>query len=226
MRGDGFKEIEPKGSKPKSSKPGKERAKAPEKTPPAKDAPGILKTFKKIFDPQSMSGLTLTLFLITAVVAVLLGFVNSVTAPEIRRRAEETAKEAMTVVLNADEYVRVGESKLYRAQDAGGRLLGFVVQVEPSGYGGKISMMVGVDLQLNVTDVSIMSMSETAGLGTKANDRKFLDQFVGKSVSMKLGEDIDALSGATITSKAVLSGVQDALTQVLQYLADQGGTAG
>ncbi len=219
MRGDGFKEIEPRNKK--TGKPSEEKVKKPGA---AEDKAAPSGGGRRKFDQNSLVGLTVTLFLITAVVAVMLGLVNKVTAPEIQRRAEAAAREAMTVVLPADKYERVGETGLYRAQDSGGRLIGFVAQVEPAGYGGKISMMVGVDLQPNVTGVSIMSMTETPGLGTRAQEPEFLSQFVGKSVSMKLGDGIDALSGATITSKAVLAGVQDALTQVLQYLADEGGT--
>lgn len=219
----GFKEISPKAAAAKKGKAGPPRGKAQE---PSKPAPGGGSALKRIFDPQSVSGLTLTLTLIALAVALLLGLVNQVTAPEIQRIAEEKAREAMAAVLPAHEYVQVEESGIHRAQDADGKLIGFVVQVTPVGYGGDIPMMVGVDLQPHVTGVSIISMSETPGFGSRALEGNFLSQFEGKSVSMKLGEDIDGISGATITTEAIVGGVHDALAAVLQYLAEEGGTGG
>jgi electron transport complex protein RnfG len=95
---------------------------------------------------------------------------------------------------------------------------GFCLQVEPMGFGGAITMIVGVDGQGAVLGVEIVELSETPGLGAKADDVKWLAQYQGASGSLNVVKaatgnpgDITALSGATITSKGVTAGVQTAL---------------
>ena len=98
---------------------------------------------------------------------------------------------------------------VYQADDKG-----YVVEVTPSGFGGTIDMVVGVGTDGTVTGVSIISMSETSGLGANASKESFRSQFVGKSGVLAVSKDggeIDALTGATITSRAVTSGVNTAL---------------
>ncbi len=160
---------------------------------------------------------------VSLVIAALLGLVNHITKDAIAEgRAAKTAA-AMREVLPADSYAPLdaaGEeglvSGIYRAE-AGGSPVGWVVEAKPSGFGGTITMVVGVDAAGAVTGVSIVSMSETSGLGTNALKEDFRSQFVGRSGSValdKYGGDIDALTGATITSQAVTDGVNAALEAV------------
>ena len=132
----------------------------------------------------------------------------------------EKIKEAMAEVLPADSYVEIpylNESgspvkAIHMADDKG-----YVVQVAPSGFGGLIEMMVGVDNEGKCTGVSIVSMKETAGLGAKASKEDFRAQFVGQGVDVAVTKDggkIDALTGATITSRAVADGVAAAIEAV------------
>ncbi|MBQ9980675.1 MAG: FMN-binding protein, partial [Oscillospiraceae bacterium] len=82
---------------------------------------------------------------------------------------------------------------------------------------GDIDMMVGVDSDGNVTGVSIVSLKETAGLGAKASEPDFTNQFVGKAGSVSVNKDggeIVALTSSTITSRAVCDGVNSALNAV------------
>ena len=96
---------------------------------------------------------------------------------------------------------------------------GCAVQVTPAGFNGAVTMMVGVDNDGKVTGISIISHTETAGLGaTAAADtdagRAFRDQFIGMSGTVSVtkdGGEVDALTGATITSRAVCTGVSAAL---------------
>ena len=92
-----------------------------------------------------------------------------------------------------------------------GNIIGYTVKVSPSGYGGEISMMVGVNADLTISGVKILSLSETPGLGAKAQDEAFLPQFKGKNEKMALKKDITAITGATITSTAVTLGVKEAI---------------
>lgn len=163
--------------------------------------------------------LTVTLLVISAVCALLLGIVNAITAPRIAAAQEAKSKAAMAEVLSADSYEEVpfltdGTIVLavYRADDKG-----YVVSVAPSGFGGNIEMMVGVSNDGVCTGVSIVKMSETAGLGANASKVDFRAQFEGLSGTLAVTKDggvIDALTGATITSRAVTSGVNAALEAV------------
>ena len=165
---------------------------------------------------KSILLLTVTLLAFCVVVAGLLGLVNHVTAGPIEaHRAEKTAR-AMREVLAAEEYIPLdysgSDSTVQSVHRAGDR--GFVITVTPSGFGGTINMVVGVDSQGLVTGVSIVSMTETSGLGANASRESFRSQFVGRSGSVALrkqGGEIDALTGATVTSAAVTAGVNSAL---------------
>ena len=99
---------------------------------------------------------------------------------------------------------------VYQAGDAG-----YVFQVSPSGsFSGTLTIMVGVDSAGTVTGVEIVKTAETSGLGANASKPAFRDQFVGQSGTLAVAKDggsIDALTGATITSRAVTSGVNSAL---------------
>ncbi len=161
--------------------------------------------------------LTLTLLLITAVVAGLLGLVNYLTEDKIAALTREKAESAMQEVLPAQNYEKIdhekaGITEAYRADDKG-----YVVRVEESGFGGAIDMMVGVGTDGKVCGVSIISHSETASLGANCVREDFRAQFVGKDGALavrKDGGEIEALTGATVTSRAVTAGVSLALEYV------------
>ena len=165
----------------------------------------------------------LILFAITAVAALILAGVNKVTAPVIEEQRAQKKQEAMQKVLpEASEFKKLEceipeglcVTEIYES-DAG-----FVVMASPKGYGGEISMVVGVDKNLTVTGISIISQSETAGLGAKCVDEEWQKQFVGKTENVEVtknganGNQIDAISSATITSKAVTKGVNDSISAV------------
>ncbi len=161
--------------------------------------------------------LTLTLLLITAVVAGLLGLVNALTEDAIAAHTREKAEKAMQEVLPADSYEpipaeRDGIAAAYRAADQG-----YVVRVSTNGFGGAIDMMVGVGIDGRVTGVSIISHSETASLGANCTRDDFRAQFAGKTGGLSVSKDggeIEALTGATVTSRAVTEGVNLALSFV------------
>ncbi len=156
-----------------------------------------------------------TLLLISAVVAGLLGLVNHVTADRIDAINREKTAASMQEVLPSASYTELGYSgaddtvkTVYQADG------GYVVEVTPSGFGGEIDMVVGIDAAGTVTGVSIVSMSETSGLGANASKESFRSQYIGKSGDLAVSKDggeIDALTGATITSRAVTRGVNSAL---------------
>ena len=97
----------------------------------------------------------------------------------------------------------------------------YAINVEASGSQGIISMMVGIDTDGAVTGVSIVTNAETSGIGSKvmgneplANGTGVLDQFIGKSAAdgtLAVGTNVDAITGATVSSKGVTTGVNTAL---------------
>ena len=169
--------------------------------------------------------LSLTLLLIAAVVAAALAGVNSITAPEIARRNAEKTQKAIEAVLpgGGQEVAFTDETGLVTTVYKGEN--GYAVQVAPVGFDGAITMMVGVDLEGKVLGISVIKQTETAGLGavcaaaTSAGEA-FRNQFVGLSGILSVTKDggtIDAITGATITSRAVTQGVNAALECVANF---------
>ena len=100
-----------------------------------------------------------------------------------------------------------------------------MVHVVTSGYAGDISMLVGVSSDGRVTGLVIRDMKETPGLGRKAlTDSQFLAQFLNTDGTAAVGENIDALTGATVTSKAVTQGVNSAVSFVTGADSSSGAT--
>ena len=181
---------------------------------------------------KDMFKLGLNLLIISAIAALLLAFTNNVTADTIAKRNEQANAEARKLVLeSAQDFEEVKDAKtdnskgvevseIYEAKDASGNTVGYTLKVLPSGYGGTIELMVGIDsANGQVSGINVVSNSETAGLGAKATDPEFSDQYKGKPLEelsvLKNGTpgdtEIKAISGATITSTAVTNGVDAAI---------------
>lgn len=181
---------------------------------------------------KDMFKLGLNLLIISAVAALLLALTNSVTASTIAQRNEQANAEARKLVLeSAQDFEQVKDvktdnskgvevSEIYEAKDASGNTVGYTLKVLPSGYGGTIELMVGIDsAKGQVSGINVVSNSETAGLGAKATNPEFSDQYKGKLLEelsvLKNGTpgdtEIKAISGATITSTAVTNGVDAAI---------------
>lgn len=169
--------------------------------------------------------LAITLLVITAVVAAVLAGVNTVTAPRIAAlTAEKTQKAIEAVLPGGGEKMAEGTytdgTGLVSAVYAGEN--GYAVEVNPVGFDSAITMMVGVGKDGCVLGIDIIDHSETAGLGAVAAadtsaGEAFRSQFVGMSGTLAVAKDggeVDALTGATITSRGVTTGVNAALACV------------
>ncbi len=169
--------------------------------------------------------LAITLLIITSLVAAALAGINSITAPIIEKLNREKTQKAIAEVLEGG-YTDIIEdfddqnglvTKVYKGDN------GYAMEVTPSGFDGAITMMVGVDFEGNVLGISVVKHTETAGLGAVAAAKteagsSFRDQFVGKTGTIEVtkdGGDIDAITGATITSRAVCEGVSAAVACAL-----------
>lgn len=174
--------------------------------------------------------IALTFLIITAAAVLILSAINALTADVIAEHAAEEHRAAMTAVApNADVFSELytedttidGISGAYK----GTTFLGYCVEVTPSGFGGAIQLMVGVDKSGSVTGVAILNHNETPSLGANADSSDYLNQYLGKSGLIRVNSGrnaINAITGATITSKAVTEGVNTALTAVLNYTAKGG----
>ena len=199
-----------------------------------------VKTKEKVdMDPKYIIKLTVTLLLCCLVVAAALGGVNAITKDKIAAINWENTVTAMKAVVADPDSTEFSdalentEAMTAAAASAGGTLdsvyevlvggenAGYAIKVVASGSQGSIEMMVGVDAEGAVTGVSIVDHAETAGIGTKimeneplASGTGVLDQFVGKSAAdgtLAVGTNVDAISGATVSTKGVTTGVNAAL---------------
>jgi electron transport complex protein RnfG len=164
--------------------------------------------------------------IITVVTGLLLGVVYEVTKVPIQQQAQATEMAANQVVLEeADAFepmqVQAGGVEKVSRGLRGGQPIGYAVTLSSDGYGGAVNMIVGLDLEGAVTGISIVSHAETPGLGSRITDDDFKDQFVGKSDQVSLGDDIDAVSGATRSSGAVVAGVNAALSYYEENLSGE-----
>ena len=189
-------------------------------------------------DPKYIIKLTVTLFVTCLVVAGLLGGVNAITAEKIAAINWEKTVAAMKEVVADPDATTFSDAldktpemeaaaaaygaldSIYQVQ-VNGAPAGYAIKVVASGSQGSIEMMVGVDSEGVVTGVSIVSNSETSGIGSKvmANEPTaagvgVMTQVEGKSAAdgvLTVGKGIDAISGATVSSKGVTAGVNAAL---------------
>ena len=168
--------------------------------------------------------LTVTLLLICAVVAAVLAGVNSITKDAIAANQEKKTQDAIAVVLpgvtGLEKQTLTGDAGIVSEVYTSGE--SYAVKVLPGGFGGNITMMVGIQND-QVTGISVISHAETPGLGAvaaaqNAKGEAFRGQFVGQSGVLAVGNQIDAISSATITSNAVVAGVNAAM----EYVANLG----
>ena len=170
--------------------------------------------------------LTFILFLVCAITAGVLGVVNEVTHERIAEQNRIKTERAYAAVLASDGYEEVAFDKAaFPTVDSVNRCTngaGYVVTTTFSGAQGSITMAVGVDNDYKCTGISIISHSETSGLGANAasSSEKGVNwraQFVGEDENVaitKAGGHIDAIAGATITSRAVANATAVAIRAV------------
>ncbi len=189
-------------------------------------------------DTKSMIKNALILFAITLVAGVLLGLVYQVTKEPIayqEKLAQDKANQSVFAAASTFEDAELDEAmattvgnnypgvtikSVKKALDSSGSVLGYVIQVKSKGYGDFIDYTVGVTNGGSINGISIISIAETPGLGMNAG-KVIVPQFVDKVATLfdvaKNGQltdantQIEAISGATITSRAVTNGVNAAV---------------
>ena len=194
----------------------------------------------------------LTLFLITLIAGVALGGVHELTLEPIAKAQEEAANTTyrevfpeMASVKETDElnslvesvqaeaagwgYGKVSIDNAMEALDASGNKLGYIINASSKeGYGGTVSISTGINADGRLTGLGFLSISETPGLGMRAKEPQFRDQFSGKDASGELqliktgganDTQVDAISGASYTSGAVTNALNAAIHFVNNYVS-------
>lgn len=174
----------------------------------------------------------LVLLAICFIITLLLALIQMWTAPKIEAINLKNEQEARQRVLpQAVEFtpLAIEGQTLYLGLGGDGQTVGYVATTHAKGYGGDVAVMTGMDTSLTVTGVEILSHNETPGLGAKAQDKNFTSRFLQPAkdgltlVKGTAGEgQVEAITGATITSKAVTQAVNDAAALAAKALEGGG----
>lgn len=170
----------------------------------------------------------IVLLAITLVASCLLGVVFEITKAPIAEQEAKAQSEAMQKVLADADAFELVETELsgtivsVNLGTKGGEPVGYVVNSQPSGFGGVVNIMTGIDMNGVVTGVTVLSHSETPGLGANSTNAAWQAQFTGLSGDITVTKDggqVEAITSATITSRAVCSGA----TEATAWFAANGG---
>ncbi len=165
--------------------------------------------------------MVITLFVVAIACAIVLSFVYAFTEPRIAETQAKLTLAGLEEVISAQEYREVIPDTLWQALDSLGNRIGIVFRVFPQGYGGPIPITVGLDTENRITGIRIASaaegLAETPGLGAKITESNFTAQFKGKTAGAVAleqdGGEIQAITAATISSRAVSDGIRKGIEE-------------
>lgn len=168
--------------------------------------------------------IALNLILTCLVSGCIIGVVYFLTGPIATVKAEQNKQDSMkALVPDADKFVPVEGEKDTFVAEKGGQKVAYIIPTAPKGYGGPIKMLTAVKADGTVIDYAVLEANETPGLGDKGAKSPFKDQFKGKKtenleVTKEHGvkDKIQALTGATISSRAYTLGVKQAVEKAAQ----------
>lgn len=169
--------------------------------------------------------LAIACFISGSIIAITYYF----TAPITRQNTENTKTEMMQqLVADSDKFIPVEGKTDWFIANKNGAAIAYVIPTDTKGYGGTIKMLVAVSPEGKEIDYQILSANETPGLGDGVAKDEFKKQFRGKTAAAMVvtkdpanTENIQAITGATISSRAVTAGVKTAETEVMEYLEAQ-----
>lgn len=169
--------------------------------------------------------IVLCLVCICTVCAAILGATYLVTKEPIARQEAETVQAILTSIYGNDatfEEAAIPQghtaTAVWRVKNKNGENAGVAIRTVTRGFSDDIDLIVGFDQSDAIRGIEIISLSETAGLGSLIAEQDYLAQYTAKSGTLELGTDIDAISGATKSSRALIRGVNQA-TECLAALS-------
>ncbi len=182
----------------------------------------MVKLQKQINDKKSApSGakfiivITVKLLVISMITALLLSCVNALTAERIADNIKREKSAAITEIFpNSDsseqlEFAFEEMSAVYKVY-SNSSVIGYAAEVTPLGFGGEMTVMVGVNTDGTVSGVKLISHSETPGLGSRVGENTYLIKYSGKNASQL--NEVDAITGSTVSSEAIREGISNALS--------------
>ncbi len=160
------------------------------------------------------------LAIIVTISVILLIAVNSFTSKVVESRREEEVTSILEEIFpEMSRYELEGEVYTIYQDDI---KTGYAFKASGSGYGGNIDILVGLDNDFGIIGISILSQTETPGVGSRITESSFTDQFKGLSASdialSSEGGKIDAITGATISSRAVVDAIKDKMVEIIDTL--------
>lgn len=170
---------------------------------------------------SSFANMVIVLTVITVVAAACLGAMSNLTAEPIAASKKAKQEEAIKAVLpeftTVDEEAIVNEQKIFRAYNANGELVGIAIETKELGFGGDVTTMVGFDANGTIVDYSLLAHAETPGLGSKLVDWFKVKSDIRGAGANKMplrvskdGGEYDAITAATISSRAFLNSINKA----------------
>ena len=165
------------------------------------------------------------LAIISLLSGAVLALVYSITSPAMEAVALENQQKSIFEVLSGidsyREYKNPGNMLIYEGLDKEGNVIGLAYVAEGAGFQGRIKLMIGVDIKSKrITEYKVLEHQETPGLGARINEAGFKQQFSQKTWTdpFKVKDDIEAITGATISSRAVTELIKKSLDEVLQIV--------
>ena len=164
----------------------------------------------------------LKLLLICAVIAGIVSFVYDLTLDQYEANIKKTKEKAIGQIfgkegLSCDEVAK----GVYTVKE-NDVLIGYCVESAGKGFGGDIQLMVGYTVDQKIIAVEIIGHSETPGVGDKVKNPNYLSGYADKAGELSLGEDVDKIAGASVSSRGVMAGVNAATKALEVYLAEGG----
>lgn len=150
----------------------------------------------------------------------VLAIVNNVTEPKIRQQKEKEESSAFNELMpeSLAFKARYQDEKIiyYAAYDGNNQLNGFIVKAKTRGYSSDIETAASLNFKLEIIGIKILFQDETPGLGNRITETAFLGQFQGKSADTL--NEAQAITGATISSRAVINSVRDKIQELKEQL--------
>ncbi len=183
---------------------------------------------------------TAVMLCICLTVALALAITNKVTAPKISEISKKNIESSMKTIIKAESYSEKSlklkdKTVTYYLASSKGEEIGYIFITEQNGYGGAVSVMTAVNTDGSIKAAYVLDASdETQGLGKNVTKKEFYSQFADKSGAISVvknnpnekNNEIQAVTGATITSKAVARAVNEALTYAESIISEEGNANG
>ncbi len=171
---------------------------------------------------KNLSSMVITLIVISMISGLILAVTYEAVYPRILANDEAKLISSLKALFpeSSDFKEVIIDDNIYYEAVKDGKIIGVAGSFTHAGFNSGITFAVGVDTEGEVTGVELLSHSETPGLGARIADKSFISQFEGKMVDepFLLGEDVDGITGATVSSRAITDGIKNAADELASVL--------